>query len=90
LRAQEGVGSTFITVIERYSQQVNAAGGKLMVAGVSRKVKGQLDRTETTAEILGPENVYVATSTLGASTRAAYEAAQRWLQDTSTESTSKP
>ena len=81
LRAQEGIGSSFIEVLKRYSQQINAAGGKLMVAGVSRKVKGQLDRTETTSEILGAENVFVATTTLGASTRAAYAAAQRWLEE---------
>jgi SulP family sulfate permease len=89
LRAQEGIGSSFVTVLERYSQQIQAAGGKLMVAGVSRKVKGQLDRTETTGEILGPENVFVATTALGASTRAALAAAQRWLQETPAESTEK-
>ena len=82
LRAQEGIGSSFVTVLERYSQQVKAAGGLLMVAGVSPKVKGQLDRTETTSDILGSENVFVATTTLGASTRAAYAAAQRWLEAT--------
>jgi SulP family sulfate permease len=87
LRAQEGIGSSFVTVLERYSQQIQGAGGKLMVAGVNSKVKGQLDRTETTGEILGPENVFIATTTLGASTRAAYEAAQRWLQETPAEST---
>ncbi len=82
LRAQDGIGSSFVTVLERYCQQLQAAGGRLMVAGVSPKTKGQLDRTETTGEILGPENVFMATSTLGASTRAAYDAAQRWLQET--------
>ena len=82
LRAQEGIGSSFITVLERYSQQVKAAGGRLMVAGVNPKVKGQLDRTETTSDLLGPENVFVATTTLGASTRAALDAAQRWLEET--------
>ena len=51
-----------------------------MVAGVSRKVKGQLDRTETTKDILGEENVFVASTNLGASTRAAYTAAQEWLK----------
>jgi SulP family sulfate permease len=70
-------------VLERYSQQVKAAGGRLMVAGVSPKVKGQLDRTETTSDLLGPENVFVATANLGASTRAALDAAQRWRQETS-------
>jgi len=83
LRAQEGIGSSFVTVLERYSQQVKAAGGRLMVVGVNPKVKRQLDRTETTSDILGPENVFVATTTLGASTRAALDAAQRWLQETS-------
>jgi hypothetical protein len=43
-------------------------------------VKGQLDRTETTSKILGAENVFVSTSTLGASTRDAYAAAQTWLE----------
>lgn len=80
LRAQEGIGSSFITVLERYSQQVKAVGGRLMVAGISKKVKGQLDRTETTSDLLGPENVFVATTNLGASTRAALAAAQRWLE----------
>jgi hypothetical protein len=53
-----------------------------MVAGVNPKVKRQLDRTETTSDILGPENVFVATTTLGASTRAALAVAQRWLDET--------
>jgi SulP family sulfate permease len=81
LRPQEGIGSGFVAVLERYSQQLKGRGGKLMVAGVNPKVKRQLDRTETTSEILGEENVFVSTSTLSASTRAAYDAAQRWLQE---------
>jgi hypothetical protein len=40
-----------------------------------------LDRTGTTEEILGAENVFVATTTFGASTREAIDAAQRWLQE---------
>ena len=84
LRAQEGIGSSFVTVLERHSQQLKTRGGKLMVAGVNTKAKLQLDRTETTGEILGEENVFVATTTLGASTKAAYDAAQRWLQETPT------
>jgi SulP family sulfate permease len=87
LRAQEGIGSSFVTVLERYSQQIKTAGGRLMVAGVNKKVKGQLDRTDTTAELLGAENVFVATTAIGASTRAALAAAQRWLEETPAEST---
>ena len=86
LRAQDSVGSSFIAVVERYSQQLKARGGKLMLAGVHPKIKGQLDRTGTTDEILGAENVFEATTTVGASTRAAYAAAQLWLQETQIES----
>ena len=81
LRAQEGIGSSFIGVLERYAQQLKAHGGKLMVAGVNLKVKGQLDRTETTNEILGKENVFMSSTTLGASTHDAYAAAEQWLQE---------
>jgi SulP family sulfate permease len=81
LRAQEGIGSSFIGVLERYAQQLKAHGGKLMVAGVNPKVKDQLDRTETVSEILGKENVFVSSTTLGASTRDAYAAAERWLKE---------
>ncbi|MBA4388941.1 MAG: SulP family inorganic anion transporter [Verrucomicrobia bacterium] len=81
LRAQEGIGSSFIGVLERYAQQLKAHGGTLMVAGVNPKVKGQLDRTGTASEILGAENVFVSSTTLGASTRDAYAAAERWLQE---------
>ena len=35
LRAQEAIGSGFISVLERYSQQLKAHGGRLMLAGVS-------------------------------------------------------
>jgi len=76
LRAQEGIGSTFVTVLEHYQQQLKACGGKLM-DGVNPKVKRQLDRTETASDLLGAEKVFVATTTLEASTKAAYDAVQR-------------
>lgn len=41
----------------------------------------QLDRTETTRDILGQENVFVATTTLGAGSNAAYEAAEHLLEE---------
>ncbi len=80
LRAQEAIGSSFIAVVGRYAQQLRAHGGKLILAGVSAQVKRQLDRTETTRDVLGEENVFLAATTLGASTRAALAAAEQWLQ----------
>lgn len=80
LRAQEAIGSSFERVLERYAQQIKARGGKLMLAGVSPHVQAQLERTGTTARMLGAENVFGGTTVLGASTRAAVSAAEQWLQ----------
>jgi SulP family sulfate permease len=68
-------------VLERYSAQLHNHGGKLMIAGVNPKVKTQLDRTETSNKLLGAENVFISATTLGASTREAYQAAERWLRE---------
>lgn len=80
LRSQEAIGSSFVAVLERYAQQLRAAGGKLMLAGVGARIKGQLDRTETTEAVLGKGNVFLASSILGESTRAAAAVAEEWLR----------
>jgi SulP family sulfate permease len=87
LRDQDSIGSSFVAVLERYSQQLRSRGGKLMLAGVGAKVKGQLDRTKTTSEILGAENVFLGVPTLGASTRAAVAVARCWLEETAADAT---
>jgi SulP family sulfate permease len=81
LRAYESVSSTFINVLERYAQQVRERGGRLMLTGVRPNVKAQLDRTETTEEDLGLENVFVAPEIIGGATRMALEIAHRWLEE---------
>lgn len=83
LHAQENIGTSFIAVLERYSQQLKAHGGKLILTGVHPKVKGQLDRTGTTGDVLGVENVFEAMpAMLAASTRAGLAAAEQWLEET--------
>jgi SulP family sulfate permease len=78
LRGTEQIGSTFITVLERYASELRANGGRLMLSGVHPKVKDQLQRTETTEDI--PEEIiFMATPVLGESTKAALAAAQEWL-----------
>lgn len=86
LREHNQLSSTFLNVLERYEAQLRAAGGKLMLAGVGARMKEQLDATETTSEVLGDEDVFVITDTLGASTRAALAAAERWLEGDAEES----
>jgi SulP family sulfate permease len=78
IRGVDQVGSTMIAVMERYAGELRANGGKLMLSGVSQNVLDQLLRTETTESI--PEDIiFMATDTLGESTRDALTAANAWL-----------
>ena len=80
LHGRTQIRSTFIIVLERYAQKLQANGGKLILSGVSEKVKEQLDKTETT-ETIPEEDIFMATNKLGASTKAAIEAAEAWLAE---------
>jgi SulP family sulfate permease len=78
IRGREEVGSTLIAVLERYAGELRANGGRLMLSGVHEDVLAQIQRTETTESV--PEDaIYMATPTLGESTRAALSAAEAWL-----------
>jgi SulP family sulfate permease len=79
MRPYTEISSTFINVIEDYASRIQARGGKLMLTGVSTGVQAQLERTEIIEELLGVENVYLATENVGFSTRSAAAAAERWL-----------
>ncbi len=80
LRRSDRIASTLINVLEHYEGQLKASGGKLMLAGVSPRVKEQLDVTETTRDVLGDEDIFPATENIGEATKLALEAAQAWLE----------
>jgi SulP family sulfate permease len=80
LRGRSQIGSTFIQVLERYAQQLQANGGKLMLAGVTEHVMEQLAKTET-FETIPKEDIYLAKDTLGRATLDATAAAEVWLAD---------
>ena len=80
LRRSDSISSTLINVLEHYEAQLKACGGKLMLAGVSPRVKEQLDVTETTRDVLGNEDIFLATENIGEATKLALEAAQAWLE----------
>ena len=71
LREHTQISSTFIKVLERYEAQLHAGGGKLILAGIGEHVKEQLDRTQTTDELLGVEDIFLATPVMGKSSLAA-------------------
>jgi SulP family sulfate permease len=60
LRGKEDIGSTFIRVLGRYQDALEAVGGHLLLCGVGDRVLGQLSKTGM-VEQLGPDNVFAAT-----------------------------
>jgi SulP family sulfate permease len=89
LRGLDNIGSTFIRVIERYAQNLQANGGKLYLTGVHPRVVEQLELTETT-ETIPEEAIYLAEDKLGASTQDAYQSARAWLDDRNKEASEAP
>jgi SulP family sulfate permease len=67
-------------VLERYAQQLQANGGKLMLSGVSEHVVEQLAKTET-FETISENDIFPATDTLGRATLDAMAAAELWLAE---------
>jgi len=80
LRQYEQIDSSFVQLLERYQVQLNAAGGKLILAGVNSQVKIQLDNTETTQDFIGKEDIFLATDVVRQSLDNAIAAAQEWLK----------
>jgi len=78
LRGKTDLGSTFIAVLQRYARSLQARGGKLMLAGIDPAARNQLARTGA-LQVIGEENVFVATEQLGASVNQAAAAAHAWL-----------
>ena len=84
LRGNEDVGSTVNEVIRRYAEALQSHSGKLILAGVSQALRNQLERTGL-INIIGPENIFPATETIGEAGNAALKAATDWLAESSTE-----
>ncbi len=78
LRGKEDLGSTFIRVVTRYADSLNAVGSHLVLAGVGDHVLRQLTATGT-LDALGPDNVFPATQALGTSVTAALTRANELL-----------
>jgi sulfate permease, SulP family len=83
LRGKSEIGSTFVTVLQRYSQVLRDHDSRLMLVGVDSAVRDQLAKTGV-LELIGEENVFVATPQLGAAFNQAVAAANAWLRAGST------
>jgi SulP family sulfate permease len=78
LRGEQDAGSTFLKVVASYNAKLRANGAKLFLSGVGPDLMAQLERTGA-LDLLGAEAIFPAEQALGASTGAAYDAAQRWV-----------
>ena len=78
LRGKSQIGSTFVTVLQHYSQALRNQDSKLMLVGVDPAVRDQLAKTGV-LKLIGEENVFLATPQLGTALNQAVAAATAWL-----------
>ena len=81
LRGRSEIGSTFVTVLQRYAQVLQDHDSKLMLVGVDPAVRDQLAQTGV-LKLIGEENVFVATPQIGEALNQAVAAATTWLDQT--------
>ena len=78
LRGKPETGSTFISVLQHYAQDLQAHNSKLMLVGVDSALRDQLARTGV-LKLIGEENVFLATPQFGGAMNKAAVAAYAWL-----------
>ncbi len=78
LRGKAEIGSTFVSVLQRYAESLHAHDSKLMLVGVDPAVHKQLAKTGLLS-LIGEENVFLATPQLGGAMNQAATAAYAWL-----------
>ena len=81
LRGQGEIGSTFMTVLQRYAEALQAHDSKLMLVGVDAAARDQLAKTGV-LKLIGEENVFLATPQVGGALNQAATAAYAWLGQT--------
>jgi SulP family sulfate permease len=84
LRGYDDVGATVIGVLHRYTEALQANGGKLILAGVSPALRDQLQRTGMLT-LIGDENIFPVTQSIGEAGNAALRSARDWLGESQIE-----
>jgi len=79
LRGRTALGATSFAILADYAQRLAAVDGRLFLSGVDPQLFQQLRRTRRIDR--DEVGIFTATPTLGESSRAAYEAARRWVED---------
>jgi SulP family sulfate permease len=74
------LGSTFLSVLERYSQELQANESRLMLVGLSNFSLGVIEQTGL-IRVFGRENVFEAKEVVGASIIEAHHEAEKWVAE---------
>jgi len=80
LRGRAELGSTFLAVLDRYAEDLQAHKSKLMLAEISSFSKGVIEQTGQ-IRLYGRENVFEATDLVGESILEALHAAEKWITE---------
>lgn len=78
LRGYDNVGSTFLTVLDHFIEDLKEHDSKLVLAELNDELWGQLVHTGH-AHMLGRDQVYVATERVAESIFIAFDDAQKWV-----------
>lgn len=78
LRGKVEIGSTFVTVLQRYAETLKDRDCRLMLVGLDPAVYEQLSKTGL-LQLIGEENIFLATPQIGAALNHAVAAATTWL-----------
>ena len=89
LRGQGQVGSTFVTVLRRYAESLKARDSQLMLIGLDAAGRNQLAKTGV-LQLIGEDNVFLATPQMGEAMNRAVAAAQAWLDQAPTGTADPP
>lgn len=80
LRGYDNLGSTFLGVLDKYTDDLRAHQSKLMLFGVSPSVTSQLEKTGLIRKMAW-ENSYPATDQIGQSGMEAWKQAEKWVAE---------
>jgi SulP family sulfate permease len=80
LRGRTDLGSTFMDVLRRYAESLNAASSKLVIISADEKIHQQLAATRVTG-VVGTDNIYTSDQWIGATLKVAHDDAAGWIDD---------
>lgn len=78
LRGRSAVGATLVDVLAHYADELERAGGRLYLTGLTGEVQRQLVRMNK-LQLSGSVRIYEANTVRGESTNRAYDDAAAWL-----------